>query len=300
MDRRTFLASSFLASLPVSLSANNKPLILKPIPSTHARLPAIGMGTWITFNIGRSPALLASRTEVLKTFFALGGGMVDSSPMYGSAQKVVGEGLATLGYPSGLFSADKIWTQSSAGGVKQFNDMLTLWGVKQIDLVQIHNLVNWRAHLETLRELKSQGKIRYIGITTSHGLRHAEMESIMRSESLDFVQLTYNILYREAEALLLPLALEKNIAVIANRPLDGGNLFNRVQGHVVPAWAREFGCENWAQYFLKFIVSHPAITCAIPATSKVEHMIENMGACYGELPDADHRKAMVAYLDSLA
>ena len=306
MDRRSFLAlasGASLSSLPLGGARANQAAgrsgISKPIPSSGELLPVIGMGTWITFNVGASQRLRDKRTEVLERFFALGGGMIDSSPMYGSAQSVIGEGLRRLDYPNGLFSADKVWTHSTAEGLAQFNDMQQLWGLNKLDLVQIHNLVNWQPHLETLREFKKQGNIRYIGITTSHGSRHKVFEQILASEPLDFIQLTYNITNREAEQRLLPLAAEKGVAVIANRPLDGGNLFNTVQGQPLPAWAAEYGCQNWAQLFLKFIVSHPAVTCAIPATSQLEHMEENMGAGYGVLPDETGRIKMADYIAGL-
>lgn len=300
MQRRTFIALASMASLAPWLPAwakGDQTKINKPIPSSGEDIPAIGMGTWITFNVGSGAQLRAARTKVLKTFFELGGGMIDSSPMYGSAQAVVGEGLKTLAYPSGLFSADKIWTRSTDEGIAQFHTMQELWGLEVLDLVQIHNLVNWQAHLETLNSLKAQGKIRYIGITTSHGLRHSEVIQIIESEKIDFLQLTYNISHREAEQYLLPLAQEKNVAVIANRPFDGGQLFNQFKNKPLPQWASDYDIANWAQYFLKFIISHPAITCAIPATSKVEHMQENMGACYGRLPDAGIRQLMIDYLE---
>ena len=287
------------SSLSAGRAESSTTKISKPIPSSGEMVPVIGMGTWITFNVGDSQRLRDHRTEVLNRFFELGGGMVDSSPMYGSARSVVGEGLRKLEYPEGLFSADKVWTNSTPEGIAQYNEMQELWGLNQLDLVQIHNLVNWQSHLETLREFKQQGKVRYIGITTSHGLRHQECEQILQTQPLDFIQLTYNITHREAEERLLPLAAEKGVAVIANRPVDGGNLFNVVQGKPLPAWAADYGCQNWAQVFLKYIVSHPFVTCAIPATSQVEHMEENMGACYGKLPDAAGRKLMSEYINTL-
>lgn len=296
MKRRAFITLTSLASVAPWLPtfASNRTIkINKTIPSTGQLIPAIGMGTWITFNVGSSQRLRDARADVLKTFFEWGGGMIDSSPMYGSAQSVVGDGLKLLEYPQGLFSADKIWTRSTDEGLVQFDDMQSLWGLDNLDLVQVHNLVNWQAHLSTLNRLKDEGKIKYIGITTSHGLRHQAFEEIMQKERLDFIQLTYNITHREVEERLLPLAQEKNIAVIANRPFDGGQLFDQVKNKPLPAWASDYDIANWAQFFLKFIVSHPAISCAIPATSQVQHMQENMGACYGRLPDAAARQAML-------
>ncbi len=300
MKRRDFIY--FLSLLPfVDLFAKEKErkFILKKIPSSGQEIPAIGMGTWITFNVGSSPRLRDQRTKVLGKFFYMGGGLIDTSPMYGSAQEVIGHCLRKLSYPKQLFSADKIWTSSTSEGKEQFQEMKKLWGIQSFDLIQIHNLLNWEEHLETLREYKKQGKIKYIGITTSHGRRHADLEKIMTSHSLDFVQLTYNIADTKTETRLLEIAKDKGIAVIANRPLDGGDLFERVQNKSLPVWAKEFDCQNWAQFFLKFVISHPAITCAIPATSKVEHMVENMGACYGNLPDEKMRTRMKHHFSSL-
>jgi diketogulonate reductase-like aldo/keto reductase len=299
--RRRFLsaltAGSALTLLPGALYAADKPLT-KPIPASGEPLPVIGMGTWITFNVGDDSAARNARTEVLNTFLKLGGGMVDSSPMYGSAEAVMGYALQRLGKPQkAMFSATKVWTPFA--GEQQINDSFRLWGIEQFDLFQIHNLVNWQDHLQTLLALKQAGKIRYIGITTSHGRRHAELEEIMRTQPIDFVQLTYNVLDREVEQRLLPTAQEKGIAVIANRPFQGGRLFERFAGKPLPAWAEEIGCANWAQYFLKFVVSHPALTCAIPATSQVAHMEENMGAGHGRLPDQATRMRMLSYLQSL-
>lgn len=305
-SRRSFLrwvAGSLAgawAGIPLLTHANEGRVPnLKPIPSSGEEIPVIGMGTWITFNVPESPDPLAVRTEILDTFFRRGGGMIDSSPMYGRAEAVVGHGLRELDYPEGLFAATKVWTRSTSTGREQQADSLDLWGVSRLDLQQVHNLQNWEAHLETLRERREAGEIRYIGITTSHGRRHDEMERIMRSEDLDFVQLTYNILDRQAEQRLLPLAAERDIAVIANRPFRRKALIERFEGHPLPDWADEIECENWPQFLLKFIVSHPHVTCAIPATSVVAHMEENMGALYGPLPDADMRERMVAYVGDL-
>ena len=268
--------------------------LAKPIPSSGERLPAIGMGTWITFNVGDDPQALGVRAEILRAFFAAGGGMIDSSPMYGSAEAVVGKTLAVLDRPAGLFSATKVWTDSGDHGPAEIAESQRLWGVERFDLLQIHNLLAWPAHLETLKAMKADGRLRYLGVTTSHGRRHAELEQIMESEAIDFVQLTYNIADREAEDRLLPLAVERGIAVIANRPLRGGELVARTKGHPLPGWAAEIGCTGWPQVLLKFIVSHPAVTCAIPATSQVAHMRENMGVGLGPLPDAALRRRMAA------
>jgi diketogulonate reductase-like aldo/keto reductase len=218
--------------------------------------------------------------------------MIDSSPMYGAAEEVVGRCLELLDETPGLFSATKVWTPGRAFGEDQMRDSLTLWGLPRLDLLQVHNLLDWETHLETLRAWKLEQRVRYVGVTTSHGRRHDELSRIMADEPLDFVQFTYNIDDREAERRLLPLAAERGIAVIANRPFQGGNLFRRVAGRPLPGWAAEIACDNWAQVFLKFIISHPAVTCAIPATSQVAHMIENMGALRGPLPDQALRERM--------
>ncbi|WP_026279215.1 MULTISPECIES: aldo/keto reductase [unclassified Thioalkalivibrio] len=271
----------------------------KPIPSSGERIPVMGMGTWITFNVPEDPDALAVRTRILDTFIRRGGGMIDSSPMYGRAEAVVGHGLRELGHPEGAFAATKVWTRSTATGREQHAKSRELWGVDTLDLQQVHNLQNWEAHLETLSERRAAAELRYIGVTTSHGRRHDELERILRREELDFVQLTYNILDREAEQRLLPLAREHGVAVIANRPFRRKALINQFEGHPLPDWAAEIECANWPQFLLKFIVSHPDVTCAIPATSVVAHMEENMGALYGPLPDADMRSRMVAYVGAL-
>lgn len=254
----------------------------------------IGMGTWITFNVGDDPQALDTRVEILRAFFAAGGGMIDSSPMYGSSEAVVGKALTRLGRPAGLFAATKVWTASGDDGPREIAESQQLWGVKRFDLLQVHNLLAWQDHLKTLRAMKADGRLRYLGVTTSHGRRHGELEQIMRSEPIDFVQLTYNIADREAEDRLLPLAADSGITVIANRPFRRGELLSLAQRHPLPGWATEIGCTGWSQVLLKFIVSHPAVTCAIPATSQVAHMRENMAAAAGPLPDASLRRRMAA------
>jgi diketogulonate reductase-like aldo/keto reductase len=225
--------------------------------------------------------------------------MIDSSPMYGSSQAVIGYGLTKLRRPSALFSAEKVWTGSDGAGRRQLDESGRRWGVSRFDLVQVHNLVNWEHHLPMLFAMKAAGQVRYVGITTSEGRRHAQIEQLMRSQPLDFVQVTYNVLDREVEQRILPIARERGIAVIVNRPFREGALIRAVERHALPAWAREVDCANWAQFLLKFIVSHPAVTCAIPATSSVAHVRENMGAAYGRLPDEALRRRMAAYVERL-
>lgn len=256
------------------------------------------MGSWLTFGIhlGDTSALEA-RIQVLRAFFEAGGGVVDSSPMYGSSEEVIGHCLGRIADTSGLFAATKVWTPMQWYGVQQMQKSEQLWGQGSFDLMQVHNLWSWEEHLETLMKWKAEGRIRYIGVTTSHGRRHEELAKIMTSAPIDFVQFTYNILDREAERLLLPLAVERRLAVIINRPFQHGGLFDSFERHPLPPWAEEFDCTNWAQFFLKFIVSHPAVTCAIPATSRVDHMRENMGAARGRLPDPETRRRMIRYIE---
>ena len=263
------------------------------------RIPVIGLGSWITLDVGADPLRRAQRLEVLRAFFAAGGGMVDSSPMYGSAEEVIGWGLEQLGRPAGLFAATKVWTTGREEGRRQVAASRRLWGVERFDLIHVHNLLDWETQLETLKAMKAEGRVRYIGVTTSHGRRHGELERIMAREPLDFVQFTYNLADREAERRLLPLAAERGLAVVINRPFRGGGLYNAVWNKPLPDWAGELDCRNWAQYFLKFIVSHPAVTCAIPATSRPDHLAENMGAGLGRLPDANERRRMAAYFAAL-
>ena len=236
---------------------------------------------------------------MLQEFFDRGGKLIDSSPMYGSSEPVVGALLPQVRPAPRTFAASKVWIFGKRLGAIQIESSLKAWGVPRFDLLEVHNLLDWEAHLETLNEMKSNGRLRYVGVTTSHGRRHDELEKIMRSTQLDFVQFTYNLADRSAEQRLLPLALERRMAVITNRPLDGGGLFDRVRGRPLPAWAADADIHNWSQFFLKFVVSHPAVNVAIPATSQVAHMRENMGAGEGRLPDAPMRRRMAEYFSAL-
>lgn len=273
----------------------------KPIPSSDEHIPVIGMGTWKTFNVGRDRQLRLDRTRVLAAFFRHGGGMVDCSPMYGSAGAVMGFALAQLNNTDPLFAAEKVWTNNGSETRQQIAGLESTWDIAPFDLMQVHNLVAWQKHLETLQAMKQQGSVRYIGITTSHGRRHKECERIMTREDIDFVQLTYSITHREAERRLLPLARERGIAVIANRPYDHGPLIRRLKSREkIPEWAEQaFDCRTWADFLLRFIVSHPALTCAIPATTRVDHMNENMQAGAGPMPTPELRQRMVRYIEAL-
>jgi diketogulonate reductase-like aldo/keto reductase len=275
------------------------PILTRSVRSTGETLPVIGLGSWITFNVGDDPVARAACAEVMRNFFELQGRLIDSSPMYGSSQQVIGSGLQQLGMPPQLFAADKVWISPGARGPAQIESSRRFWHIPRFDLLQVHNLLAWEEHLPTLFAMKAGGRLRHVGITTSEGRRHNEVERIMRSQPIDFVQITYNILDREVEARILPLAQERGIAVIANRPFRQGALVRAVARHPLPNWADEIECANWAQFLLKFIVSHPTITCAIPATSSVAHLRENMGAGYGRLPDAAMRRRMIAYVERL-
>jgi diketogulonate reductase-like aldo/keto reductase len=294
------MATTAAAALfrPLSALAHAAP-ITRPIPSTGEQLPVVGLGTWITFNVGDDAELREECAAVMRAFFRQGGRLIDSSPMYGSSQSVIGYGLEKLGGPSGLFSADKVWISSGSRGPGQIEASRAQWSVRRFDLLQVHNLLAWEEHLPTLLAMKAEGRVRYVGITTSDGRRHGELETIMASRPIDFVQVTYNVLDREVEDRILPLARDRGIAVIVNRPFRQGALIREVERHPLPAMASEIGAANWAQFLLKFIVAHPAVTCAIPATGKVAHVVENMGAATGSLPDAAMRRRMVAHVEGL-
>ena len=280
-------------------AADRAPLT-RPIPSSGELLPLVGLGTWITFNVGKDRVLRDQCVAVMRSFFDAGGRLIDSSPMYGSSQDVIGDGLARLGHPRALFAADKVWIGSGTRGAEQIETSRTLWRVPRFDLLQVHNLLAWQEHLPTLMTMKRDGKLRYVGITTSEGRRHRELEQILREHPLDFVQLTYNAVDREAEQRLLPLARDRRIAVIVNRPFNQGELTRSLGRHPLPAWAAEIGCTTWAQVLLKFILAHPAVTCAIPATSNPAHVVENLAAARGPLPDEALRQRIAREVGKLA
>ncbi|MDP1566898.1 MAG: aldo/keto reductase [Polaromonas sp.] len=296
MRRRDLLLQLVPALAATSAFAQPQPLT-RPIPSSGEQLPVIGLGTWITFNVGNDTAARAQSTEVMRQFFAAGGKLIDSSPMYGSSQGVIGEALQKLQAQSKVFSAEKVWTSSD--GAAQIEASRKFWQVPRFDLLQVHNLLAWEKQLALLQAMKAAGQLRYVGITTSEGRRHSEIEAIMRSQRIDFVQLSYNLLDREAEQRLLPLARERGIAVLVNRPFREGALLRQLQRHPLPGWAAEIDCTSWAQIALKFIFSHPAVTCAIPATSNPAHLRENMAAARGRLPDAALRQRMAADVGKL-
>ncbi len=294
---RGAIAVGALAASGAGMSAPTP--IKRAIPSSGELLPVIGLGTYQTFDAGSTPSERAPLREVLREFVDLGGSMLDSSPMYGRSEEVAGDLAAELGVQKKLFHATKIWTSGREGGLAQMERSFRRMRVAHMDLMQIHNLVDWRTHLATLREWKQQGKIRYLGVTHYTDSAYDELERVLNAEALDFVQLNFSIVERAAEKRLLPLAMERRVAVIANRPFAQAGLFSKVRGKDLPPWAEEFDCDSWAQFFLKFIVSHSAITCVIPATGNVKHLRENMYAGTGRLPDATMRERMARHVASL-
>src|SRR5438132_11126238 len=278
---------------------DTKQLIPRPVPSTLEPLPVIGIGTWQTFDVGAGAAERAPLREVLKAFAAGGGRVLDSSPMYGSSESVAGDLIAELGLRERLFIATKVWTSGRDEGIQQMETSFKRLRVERMDLMQVHNLVDVATHTKTLQDWKAQGRIHHIGITHYTASAYAEVERWLKTGAYDFVQINYSLAERDAEKRLLPLAREKHVAVIINRPFAEGALFRRTKGKPLPPWAAELGIASWAQYFLKWIVSHPAVTCAIPGTGRPEHMRDNLAAAQGPLPDAAMRKRMTEYFDSI-
>ena len=297
------LAGGALGALfrPYAALASAPPtsVLARAIPSSGEKLPVVGLGTWITFNVGDDPVLRDESTAVMKAFFEAGGRVIDSSPMYGSSQEVVGYGLARLGGRADVFSADKVWIGSGDDGPAQIEQSRSHWGVRRFDLLQVHNLLAWEEHLPHLLDMKAAGRVRYIGVTTSEGRRHEELEQVMASRPIDFVQVSYNVLDREVERRILPLAREQGIAVLINRPFRQGALTREVERHPLPALAAEIGAATWAQLLLNFIISPPAVTCVIPATTRPDHARENLAAATGELPDETMRQRIVEHVERL-
>jgi diketogulonate reductase-like aldo/keto reductase len=304
LSRRQFVTSVSVAMAsfwlaPWQLKAAETSMLRKTIPGTAESLPVIGLGSSRTFDVSTDAPVIADFVTLIQEFFAQGGELIDSSPMYGSAEQVIGELLSRAGDQDRLFAATKVWTDGEQAGIQQMESSARKWGIDRFDLMQIHNLRDWQTHLKTLKAWKAEGKIRYIGITTSHGRSHRELESILRQEPFDFVQLSYNIEDRSVEERLLPLAADRGIAVLVNRPYQRGSLFRAVKGKNLPDWASEFDCHSWGQFFLKYIVSHPAVTCVIPATTKLHHLQDNLAAGLGRLPDVELRKKMENFFDTL-
>jgi aryl-alcohol dehydrogenase-like predicted oxidoreductase len=270
----------------------------RPIPQSNEPLPVVGIGTWQAFDIPQTPAEMGQRKDVLRVLFDAGGTVIDSSPMYGRAEAVVGALLGDMQAHDKAFLATKVWTTGEAAGIRQMTESAAKMR-GPIDLMQIHNLVDWRTHLRTLRAWKDEKRIRYIGLTHYTVPALDELAAIVRTEPIDALQFAYSIDVRAAEARLLPLAAERGIAVIVNRPFGSGSLFQKVRGKALPAWAAEFDCASWGQFFLKYILGHPAVTCVIPGTAKPDHARDNVAAGIGRLPDDALRKRMAVLWDAL-
>lgn len=293
-SRRRFLENSLAVSalsMTPSLACATTPAT-RPIPTDRQRLPVIGLGTWQTFDVGTDAAARCNLGRLMVRFAELGGAVIDSSPMYGSAESVVGDQVREHGLRPRLFIATKVWTQGKAAGIAQMDESLRRLGSPRIDLMQVHNLTDWRQHLPTLRAWKQEGRIRYLGISHYSMGAYAEIENILRHEPLDFLQINYSLAEQESARRLLPLAAERGVAVIANRPFAEGSLFGSVRGRTLPAEAAALGCRSWAQLFLRWILAHPAVTCAIPASSTLEHLEDNMAAGLEALPGFEQQKAL--------
>jgi diketogulonate reductase-like aldo/keto reductase len=294
---RLAIGAGALAFNGITMAATT--MLRRPIPRTAESLPVIGLGTWQTFDVGSSESARAPLRDVLRELVRGGGNVVDSSPMYGQSESVVGDLAAELNLHKELFLATKVWTSGREAGIRQMEQSFQHLRTKRMDLMQVHNLVDWRTHLVTLRQWKEQGKVRYIGVTHYTASAYDELAQVLKSEELDFVQINYSVMEREAEQQILPLAAERGIAVLANRPFAQSGLFRIVRGKSLPAWAKEIGCASWAQFFLKFVVSHPTVTCAIPGTSNVQHLIDNMQAGTPPLPDQATRERMARLTSEL-
>ena len=302
MDRRNVLRALAVAAGVTQLparAADAKPdtlptMVTRKIPSSGEMLPVIGLGTWQSFDVGAEAAARAPLENVLREFAALGGKLIDSSPMYGRSEEVAGDLIAKLGLREKLFIATKVWTSGKAAGIAQMEDSMKKLRAKPIELMQVHNLLDVDTHLRTLGDYKRESRVRYIGVTHYTASAFDAVAKIIRAHAVDFLQINYSAGEREAEKLLLPLARERGIAVIVNRPFAGGELLRRLRGTALPAFAAEIDCVSWAQLLLKFVVSHPSVTCAIPATTRVEHLRDNMGAGGARMPDEKLRARIAA------
>lgn len=295
------LAGGLLAMSDVTHSAE-KPataMVRRPIPRSGELLPAVGLGTWQTFDVGPRAAERTELKEVLRVLVEQGASVVDSSPMYGAAERVVGDLAAELGIHSRLFIATKVWTSGREAGIRQMENSFKLLRTPRIDLMQVHNLLDLGTHVKTLREWKAGKRIRYLGITHYHEGAYRDLERLVRTRDYDFVQFNYSMAEREAEERLLPLCADSGTAVIINRPFAHASLFGKVKGKPLPPWAAEFDCASWAQFFLKYILAQPAVTCVIPGTRRVAHLKDNLQAGAGRLPDAGMRRRMLEHLERL-
>ena len=289
-------AAAVVLPITTQAAAESSTMLTRMIPSSGETLPVIGLGTWRAFDVDLTSDIRRQLEEVLSLFVKLGGRVIDSSPMYGRAEEVIGELTAALGIRERLFLATKVWTRGKENGIKSTERSMALLRTNRIDLMQVHNLLDVHTHLATLRQWKEQGRIRYIGVTHYNSSAFPEIEKILRTEKLDFLQINYSLMEPEAEQRVLPVTQERRIAVLVNRPFGGGDIFERVRSKPLPDWAAEFDCRSWAQFFLKWIIAHPAVTCVIPATDKPRHLEDNMLAGIGPLPDARMRRRMVELL----
>lgn len=285
--------------MPAGQPAESPRVLARPIPSTGETIPAVGLGTWQVFDVAGSNEELSQAREALKVFFEHGGRVIDSSPMYGSAESVVGQLATELGLASRLFVATKVWTSGRDAGIRQMEDSMRKLRLERLDLMQVHNLLDARTHLRTLREWKKAGRVRYLGVTHYHAGAHADLEKMIAPGDIDFVQVNYSLAEPEAERRLLAVAAESHTAVIVNRPFAEGGMFRRVKGKPLPDWATDLGCASWAQFFLKWILAHPSVTCAIPGTRNPKHAADNLAAAAGPLPDAATRRRMANHFNSL-
>jgi diketogulonate reductase-like aldo/keto reductase len=303
MNRRQWLQHTGIIGLammsPVGLSLPMQSILKRKIPSTGELLPVVGLGTWQTFDVGSDEIERGPLREVLQTLVANGASVVDSSPMYGKSEAIVGELSSDLGLNDKLFIATKVWTNGLASGKKQIDNSFRVLKRDTIDLIQVHNLVDWQLHLKTLQSMKEAGKIRYIGLTHYLDSAHTTIENIITSNKIDFIQVNYSIASRNAESRVLNAAADHQVAVLINRPFEEGALFNLVRGKQLPEWASDFDCSSWGQFFLKFILSNPNVNCVIPGTSKAKHLRDNLGAGQGKLPDDPTRQKMIALIDDL-
>ena len=302
MNRRTYLKYTAGASAMVSMGLNPFPgskVAIRHIPSTGEPLPMVGVGTWQTFDVGNNAATRSGLKDVLNTLVRLRGSVIDSSPMYGRSEMVVGDLSRQLGLDKKIFGATKVWTNGKAQGIDQMKRSMGLMAQQPMDLMQVHNLVDWKTHLNTLFEWKEKGTIRYVGITHYQTGAYDRMAAIMKNYPLDFIQVNYSVGSPHSADMLLPLAQDRGIGVIINRPYQGGSLFNHIKNKALPTWSHEIGCSSWAQFFLKFILSNPAVTCVIPGTSQEHHLRENLEVAMGTLPDAGKRREMLKFFNSL-
>ncbi len=292
------LSAAYLSLPKFSLGMSDQ-IMKKVIPSTGEKIGIVGVGTWQTFDVGNSSTAREPLKQVLKILVEKGGSVIDSSPMYGSSEQVVGDLTNELGVHDSIFYATKVWTSGKESGIRQMQSSMQKMRANPMDLMQVHNLQDWKTHLKTLYDWKEKGVVRYIGITHYVDGAHSDMERIIKSENIDFIQMNYSIMDRNAEKSLLPTALDNGVAVLTNRPYFGGSLFGKTRGKELPGWAVDFDCKSWGQFFLKYLLSNPAVTCVIPGTSKPHHMEDNMGAGLGRLPDDAERQKMRDFLKNL-